>query len=147
MAKHTILKQAVLKTSVSCPQNEYVRIGERKVLAGELLALGFSINSGQDSSLGRAYFDPQAGAVDMNGTLRIYIHDASDIPKVQVFEGHTSELRANIADRRTWRVLEQRSEWVKENSRLVFFFKNDDATATMTAADSTLYFDSTLENV
>ena len=93
-------------------------------------------------SLGRIYFAPvNAAAAAMKGSLRVYRVDANDIPLDLVFEGHTSELTSTVADRTTWRVLEDKNKQVKEDSKFVFYFKNDEATATLDVSASTLYVD------
>lgn len=144
-----IYDKSLLKDTVTVKKDEYTRVGEFVCPIGQLRTLGFNVNAGQMDSLGRAMADFKDGSnVDIEGTIRIYMHNSNDIPIGDpIFEGHTSELRRATAERTQQRVLAQRDLWIKENSKMVIFFKADEGSdgKIITKANSTMYLDGTLE--
>lgn len=151
--KHVFTKNIMLASQPTLSISRFTEIARRTIQAGELIAIGNSVDAGQNDSTGRIFaklMDTTATPVEMQGTVRIWVHDASDQPIYKVFEGHTSELSATQANRITWRVLPQGTVWAKENSSFVVSFKPDSVAGTtsiLDPADCIMFIDATLQNV
>lgn len=141
--KHVYTPQDFNFADVLCPVGEFKEIGRFTCTVGQVMGMGYGANLGQQNSLGRIYFDPKiTGAVAVEGEIRIMRYDSNDMPTGLVFAGHTSELRATLADRTTWRVFEDKNRQIKEDSQYRIFFKNmETADKTLTKADSKFYID------
>lgn len=140
--KQVFTQPRVLTADVACAKDEFVKIGSITCPAGQIWGIGYANNLGQQDSLGRAFFKPiDTVAAAMVGSLRVFRVDANDLPQDLVFEGHTSELTATVADRSTWRVLEDKNKQIKEDSKYDFYFQNDNAVVTLDVSASTMFID------
>jgi hypothetical protein len=129
--------------TIVCTAGQYNRIGEYKILAGELLALGFGTNNDQSNAIGRIYILMNvAGPTEVPGYYRITQMSASDRPGIILWESRTEITNANPTDRTKQVPLNESPYFIGQDKRIAFDFMPD-ATATVTKADSKIRLDVT----
>jgi hypothetical protein len=135
--------QLFASATVVCTAGQYNRIGEYKILAGELLALGYGDSNDQAGAIGRIYmlFDV-AGPTEVPGIYRITQMSASDRPGIILWESRTEITNANATDRTKQLPLNESPYFIGQDKRIAIDFMPD-ATATVTKADSKFRLDVT----
>jgi hypothetical protein len=132
--------------TVVCNAGQYNKLGEYKILAGEVLAVGFGPQSGMDNAQGRIYADLRDNAaapgVAVNGMLRLEVYSPKDRPMVTVFEFRTEVLRTSAADRTKQIPLPEGDFFLSEDKKYVLSFKPD-ATVTIGKANTFIILDTT----
>jgi len=132
--------------TVVCTAGQFTRLGEYRVLAGDLVALGFGECECQNTAIGRFYGLMQtAPATPTNGVLRISTMTANDRPYSIVFEART-EITSASTTRSEELPLPQDNLWLSQDKRFELSF-NPDTTSTITLADSVILADITKEDV
>jgi hypothetical protein len=133
--------------TVACTAGQFTRIGEYKVLSGDLVALGYSDLDDQCGAVGRIYIAMCiAGPADSDGTIRLSLMSSADRQLSIEFECRTEILKENLTDRTKQLPLEVSENWLSLDKRFELSF-NPDVTATVTKADSTILIDITKEAV
>jgi len=106
----------------------FQKIGEYVVVAGEAVQVGFGASSGQHSAEGRVYLDLQDDAADeVNGLVRVEIHNPRDRHRMTVFESRTETLRTSAADRRQQLAFPKVGDAVTTDYKIVITVRPDDA--------------------
>lgn len=124
---------------------KFVRLGEYKVQAGELVALGFGGESGQESAQGRIYGllkDDTVPAVILNGVVRLSVFSPQDRPMEIVQEYRTETINTSATDRTKQVPFPFKDPFVSEDKKIVLEFKSD-TTATVVKADCDMILDIT----
>lgn len=130
--------------NVDVLEGQFVKLGERKVEAGELITIGYGMQSGQQSAQGRIYMDVQGGAGALNGTLRLSVYSPQDRPLKILGEWRTETLRTGAGDRTQQVPLPENMTWLSEDKKLVLEFEADNA-GTVSKANTAVLFDTTTE--
>jgi len=133
--------------TVVCPLGQFTRIGEYKVLSGDLIALGYSDLDDQCGAVGRIYCIMQtAPATPCEGTIRLSLMSSADRQLSIEFECRTEILKENPTDRTKQLPFEVSETWLGIDKRFEFSFCPD-ANVTITKADSIIRVDITKEAV
>lgn len=141
--------ELVSTTTVSLPAGQFTKVGERKVEAGELLAIGFGQQSGQESAQGRIFMDLKdttATPVAVVGTVRLQAYSPQNRPLVILGEWHTSTLSSGANDRTKQVPLPEDIYFLSEDKKLVLEVMPD-TTVTLSKANTTIIMDTTTETV
>jgi hypothetical protein len=113
--------------------NEYVRVGEYKVLAGEMISTGYGTYDTQDQSVGRIYnifMDDSTPPVELKGTFRLTAMTSFDRPYKILFESSYTALDQNGTDRSKQLPFADDSDlWISQDKRLELSFKCTSATS------------------
>lgn len=126
---------------------QFVKLGERKIEAGELLAVGFGQESGQNNAQGRIYMDLKTSAsAAIAGTVRLQAYSPQNRPLVILGEWRTETLSTGAGDRTKQVPFPEDIYWLSEDKKLVLEFAAD-AGATVAKAQSTILMDATEETV
>jgi hypothetical protein len=136
--------------TVTCTAGVPVQLGHRKIEAGEMIAIGYGQQSGQESAQGRVYMDlrdssASPGAV-MKGLVRLQAYSPQGRP-IRILGEWRSEVLATGKDDRTKQVpLPEDIYYLPEDRKLVLEFIAD-ATQTLGKTNSSIYLDTTTETV
>lgn len=126
---------------------QFVKVGERKIEAGELLAIGYGQESGQNNAQGRIFMDLKtAASAAIAGTVRLQAYSPQNRPLVILGEWRTETLSTGAGDRTKQVPLPEDIYWLSEDKKLVLEF-NADAGATLAKTQSTILLDATEETV
>jgi uncharacterized protein YneR len=146
MAFRTAFTKAhLLDGDTAVTAGTFMKVGEYKVQAGEMVSMGFGQQSGQQNAQGRIFADLKNGAttpVDLNGTIRFSVYSAQDRPLEIISEYRTETLRTDVSDRTLQVPLPEDDLWISEDKKLVLEFQSD-TSDTVTAANSTVIIDMT----
>ena len=144
----TALTKADLMTGdVVLTAGQFVKVGERKIEAGELLAIGYGQESGQNNAQGRIFMDLKtAASAAIAGTIRLQAYSPQNRPLVILGEWRTETLSTGAGDRTKQVPLPEDIYWLSEDKKLVLEFAAD-AAATVAKAQSTILLDATEETV
>lgn len=115
----------IANASTNTVAGQFVKLGERKIYAGEQIALGFAESAGQDNAVGRLFIDLQNATVAVEGTVRISIFSPQNRPLVTLHEFRTETLRHGAADRSLQVPFPVGSAWSSEDKKLVLEFMAD----------------------
>lgn len=133
--------------------NEFVKIGEYKVLADELVGMGYGAGSQQDNAAGRIYADfkdTTGTPVAVSGIFRIMIMSSQNIPigeKPVILDIDTAILRGST-NRTEQLPFEFQNFFLSKDKKFVFYLMNIAASAqTVSKANSTVYIDITKQLV
>jgi hypothetical protein len=126
---------------------QFVKLGERKIEAGELLSIGFGDESGQNNAQGRIYMKLRnATPADVEGTVRLQVYSPQNRPLVILGEWRTETLKAGDTDRTKQIPLPENMYSLSEDKKLVLEFMAD-VSGVVTKANSTIIFDTTTQTV
>lgn len=140
-------KNLVSAATVSVVANQIIRLGEYVVQAGEVIALGYGEQSGQNTAQGRFFADLKSDAdVVLNGTVRLSIYSPQNKPLVTLAEYRTETLASGSADRSLQTPFPVMNDWASEDKKIVLEFISD-TTATLSQANSDILMDITIEEV
>ncbi|QHA00531.1 hypothetical protein [Dehalobacter restrictus] len=131
--------------TVSVLAGQFVKLGEYQVQAGELVAVGYGAESGQESAQGRIYAllkDGEAVPGIINGVVRVSIYSPQDRPIEILQEYRTETLNTSSTDRTKQVPLPLINAFVSEDKKIVLEMKAD-ANATLTKANCDLIMDIT----
>jgi len=130
--------------TVVCTAGQFTRVGEYKVTAGELLAMGYGEeNGGYAVAIGRIYMLLQTAVpAESLGTVRLTAMTSFDRPSEILFECPNSVIDNNPTDRTKQLPLPVHDLFLSQDKRLELSF-NPYVTATITLADSTINLDVT----
>jgi hypothetical protein len=133
--------------TVVCTTGQFTRLGEYKVLSGDLIALGYSDLDDQCGAVGRIYCALSTSApADIPGTIRLSLMSSADRQLSIEFECRTEILKENPTDRTKQLPFEVGMNWLSLDKRFELSF-NPDATATVAKANSVVRVDITKEAV
>lgn len=135
--------------TVSVLAGQYVKLGELKVEAGELVAIGYGQESGQNNAQGRIYMDikdTSATPAPVKGKVRLQVYSPQNRPLVILGEWRTETLTSGANDRTKMIPLPEDVYFLSEDKKLVLEFIAD-ANATVSKANSTILLDTTLETI
>jgi hypothetical protein len=139
-------KDDLIDTStVATITGQYVRLGTYVVTAGEIVAVGYGRESGQENAQGRIYGqfkDGQGTPALIPGTVRLSIYSAQDRPMEIMHEFRTETLDTSSTDRTKQIPFPVYNGFVSEDKKIVLEFKADTG-ATLTRANCTLILDVT----
>lgn len=134
-------------STVVCTAGQFTRLGEYKVLSGDLIALGFSDLDDQCGAVGRIWVNLNAtGPTVAPGTIRLSLMSSADRQLSIEFECRTEILINNSTDRTKQLPFEVSDSWLSLDKRFELSF-NPDTTVTLTKADSKILIDITKEAV
>lgn len=136
----------ISSSTVTTVAGQFVKLGERKIEAGELLALGFGAQSGQESAQGRIYVDMQNATVAVEGTVRLQVYSPQNRPMVILGEWRTETLRTGDGDRTKQVPLPEDIYFLSEDKKLVLEFQAD-ASGIVDKSKTKIIFDTTTETV
>lgn len=123
--------------------NQFIEFGRITGQAGVAYALGYGLSEGQDSANGRFYMVLKtAGAVVIDGDLRIELLDAQDKVQMIVWEGRTEQVAMGAGDRTKQLPFPLIPHAIGENYKFSFKIKAD-AAATIDDASSDIIMDAT----
>ena len=128
--------------TVVCVAGNPIKLGEYVVPAGELVAIGYGDQDGQDSANGRIYIDLQTSTADADGLVRISAFSPQDRPYEILREYRTETLRQGAGDRTKQIPFPVHDLNISEDKKIVLEFIAD-AGVTVTKADSTILMDIT----
>jgi hypothetical protein len=137
-------------STVSCNAGEYTRVGEYKVVAGELVSVGAGDQSGQESAQGRIFIDIKdngtSPGANVDGVVRLTVYSPQDRPIEILGEWRTETLRTVVTDRTKQIPFPEDDLFVSEDKKLVLEFKSD-TSATLGKVNSTVLIDITKATV
>lgn len=129
--------------TVSLIANQFNKLGEYIVKAGEVISIGYGAQSGMDNALGRIYGIMQdATPAEIPGTWRLSIYSPQDRPIKILWELRTEAVNTVATDRTKQTPLPIGIEDVTKDKKFVLEFKPDVA-KTMDLTKSKLQFDVT----
>lgn len=133
--------------------NEFIKIGEYKVLADELVGMGYGAGTQQDNAAGRIYADfkdTTGTPVAIGGTFRIMMMSSQNIPlgeKPVILDIDVAILRGST-NRSEQLPFDFQNVFLSKDKKFVFYIKNVFASAqTVSKANSTVYIDITKQLV
>lgn len=132
----------ITNATTVCVAGNPTILGEYVVPAGELVAIGYGKESGQESAQGRIFIDLQAAAAAANGVIRISAYSPQNRPKEIMKEFRTETLRQNETDRTKQVPFAQHDLFVSEDKKIVLEFIAD-ANATVDKSKCKILFDIT----
>lgn len=130
--------------SVQCLPGQFVKLGERKVEAGELITIGYGMQSGQQSAQGRIYANISTSTGGINGTLRLSVYSPQNRPLKILAEYRAETLRTDANDRTLQVPFPENMTWISEDNKLVVEFMAD-ATGSVDKANTEILMDTTTE--
>jgi hypothetical protein len=133
--------------TVTCLPNVPTKLGEYKVQAGEMIALGYGEQSGLDNAVGRFYAsikDTNATPVELNGVLRLSVFSPQDRPLQILAEYDTDIVNDNPSDRTKQTPFPFNKTFLSEDKKLVLeFISSAGSSVTVSQANSKILFDVT----
>lgn len=143
------LTQADLITSATTAvtAGQFVKLGERKIEAGELMAIGYGQESGQNNAQGRIHVLLKNATVEIKGTVRLQVYSPQNRPLAILGEWRTEVLSTGAGDRTKQVPLPEHSIWMSEDKKLVLEFMSDTTDSALTKSTSTILIDITEEAV
>lgn len=133
--------------TVVCTAGQFTRLGEYKVLSGDLIALGYGDLDDQCGAVGRIYLLlKDAGPTEVPGTYRLSLMSSADRQLSIEFECRTEITDNNPTDRTKELPFEVSMTWLGLDKRFELAF-NPDTTATIVKANSKVLIDITKEAV
>jgi hypothetical protein len=145
--RSALTKNDLMSGDIVLTAGNFVKLGERKIEAGELLALGFGLETGQESAQGRVYMDLKTSAsAVIAGTIRLQVYSPQNRPLVILGEWRTETISTGAGDRTKQIPLPESMYWVSEDKKIVLEFAAD-AAATVAKTQSTILIDTTEETV
>jgi hypothetical protein len=134
-------------TTVVCTAGQFTQLGEYKVLAGDIVSLGYSDLDDQCGAVGRIYCSlKDATPADAPGTIRLSLMSSADRQLSIEFETHTSIVNQNLTDRTKQLPFEVSDTWLGIDKRFQLSF-NPTTTVTLTKANCVIRIDITKEAV
>lgn len=133
-------------TTTATIAGQFVKLGERKIYAGEMIALGVGEASGQDNAVGRLWMDIKNATVAVEGTIRLSIFSPQNRPLVVLHEFRTETLRSGTTDRSLMVPLPVGTAWASEDKKIVLEFQAD-ASGIVDRAQTKILIDTTVEAV
>lgn len=140
-------------STVALTQNEYTKIGEVVVKADQLIGMGFGGGENQDNASGRIYVDLMDNAstpAAVNGKFRIMMQSSQDMPisSVPVILDVDLDILRSGANSRGGQIPWQFHDiLLSKDKKFVFYVKCDDASITLSKANSTVNIDITQQLV
>jgi hypothetical protein len=148
--RSALTESDLVSGDVALVVGQFVKLGERKIEAGELLAIGYGMQSGQNNAQGRIFMDLRDNAaapgVEVNGTVRLQVHSPQNRPIKILGEWRTETLRSGETDRALMIPLPENFTWLSEDKKLVLELQAD-AAATLGKANSGILMDTTTEGM
>jgi hypothetical protein len=145
-----IEKDLINTTTVAVVSGTFIKLGERKVEAGEMLTIGYGSQAGQTDAVGRFYLslkDTTATPVQLHGKVRLSVYSPQNRPLRILGEYRTETLLSGgTADRSLNTPLPENFTWLSEDKKLVLEFQSD-TNATLSQANSDMLMDITVEAV
>lgn len=132
----------IAKDTTVCVAGNPTILGEYVVPAGELVAIGYGKESGQESAQGRIFIDLQESGAAANGVIRISAYSPQNRPKEIMKEFRTETLRQNETDRTKQVPFAQHDLFVSEDKKIVLEFIAD-ADVTVDKSKCKILFDIT----
>jgi hypothetical protein len=133
--------------TVVCTAGQFTRLGEYKVLSGDLIALGYGDLDDQCGAVGRIYaLIKDVTPAEIPGTLRLSLMSSADRQLSIEFECRTEIIDSNPTDRTKMLPFEVSQTWLSLDKRFELSF-NPDTTATVVKANSKVLIDITKEAV
>jgi hypothetical protein len=134
--------------TVTCLPNVPTKLGEYKVQAGEMIALGYGEQSGLDNAVGRFFADIRDNAVApggaLNGVLRLSVFSPQDRPLQILAEYDTDIVNDNPTDRTKQTPFPFNKTFLSEDKKLVLeFISSAGASVVVSQANSKILFDVT----
>lgn len=149
MAQNEVYRSALTESNmmqastVSAVAGNFIKLGEYKVEAGQLISIGYGEQSGLDSAQGRIYLalnDSASAAI--HGKIRLAVHSPQGRPMMILAEYRTETLRDNPNDRTKQTPFPENQYWLSEDKKLVLEFEAD-STKTVDKSKSDILFDVT----
>lgn len=133
--------------TVTTTAGQFVKLGERKILAGETIGLGYGDASGQDNAVGRLFMDlKDSTPANVNGIVRLSIYSPQNRPLIVLHEFRTETLRMGSTVRDQQIPFPIGSAWASEDKKIVLEFMAD-ASGLVNRTNTTILLDITVEAV
>lgn len=134
--------ELIAAASTTLVVGQFNKLGEYQVPAGELVALGYGNESGQESAQGRLYMKLMTSTpTEVSGTIRMEVWSPQDRP-IEIVHEFRTEALSNSTDRTKQIPFPIKSPLVSEDKKIVLMFKPDFA-ATLAKASCTINMDIT----
>jgi hypothetical protein len=133
--------------SIALLANQFNKLGERIIQAGERIEIGFGALSGMDNAVGRInikMMDTAGTPVEIKGLIRLTALTPQNRFLETVFELRSEQANANSTDRTKWRPLPEQNVVLTEDKKFVLEFWPD-AAATLSRANSEVLIDVTID--
>lgn len=143
----------ISSATVALVQNEYTKIGEVVVKADQLIGMGFGGGENQDNASGRIYIDLMDNGgtpAAINGKFRIMMQSSQDMPigGVPVILDVDLDILRSGTNNRGGQIPWQFNDiLLSKDKKFVFYVKSDDASKTLSRANSTVNIDITQQLV
>jgi hypothetical protein len=136
-------KNELISGDIVLSAGQYNKLGQYVVQAGEQISIGYGSQGGMDNAVGRIYAMLNTSVpAEIKGKLRLSIYSPQDRPMRIIWEMRTEALNTVATDRTKQTPLPESIELVTEDKKIVLEFLPD-AAATLSKAQSTLFFDIT----
>jgi hypothetical protein len=138
-------KEDLLFTSTPCNAGQYTKIGEYKIVAGELVKLGY-LQGDQAGAEGRIHIELKNSAgTTLSGTIRLVALSPQDMPLNPsiLFEARTEALNQSSSDRTKQIPFNDLGIALSEDKKYAVNFKPDGSSVTVDKAKSTVLMDIT----
>lgn len=128
--------------TVDCIAGNPIMLGAYTVPAGELVSIGYGLQSGQESAQGRIFIDLQTATGKADGLVRITAYSPQNRPKEIMKEYRTETLRENGTDRTKQIPFPEHDLYISEDKKIVLEFIAD-TDVTVDKSKSTILMDIT----
>lgn len=108
-----------------CVPGNPIMLGEYIVPAGELVSIGYGMESGQESAQGRIFIDLQSATLPVDGLVRITAFSPQNRPQEIMREYRTETLRQNSTDRTKQISFPEHPLYISEDKKIVLEFIAD----------------------
>lgn len=147
--RSTLINDDLISADTLLILGQFIETGRVTIPAGVAMAIGYGPLRGHHEAIGRAYADFKASATDIDGLLRLDLHNPQDRVIKTLFESRTESLRSTQTDRTVQLPFSDDTGVVfGEDWSLVLKIKADTLTDyTLVLATSIIMFDVTMYDV
>ena len=133
----------LIKADTVLVAGQYNKIGEYKVLAGEVISPGYGIYDSMENAVGRIYGILKVAAdTEIVGTYQLAVHSPQDIQLAPLGTWRTEDWNTVVADKTKQIPFARMPLQITKDKKLVLFFMPD-ASATIDHTKSKLSMDIT----
>jgi hypothetical protein len=145
--RSALTKNDLITADLALSAGVFMKLGEYRVQAGELMTIGYGQESGQESAQGRIFANlTTAASAPITGTIRLQAYSPQNRPLVVLGEWRTEVLSQGAGDRTKQVPLPEQLYWLSEDKKLFLEFSSDTA-VTLAKTQSTFIIDTTEETV
>lgn len=115
----------IKNASTTCIAGNPIMLGEYVVPAGELVSIGYGLETGQENAQGRVFINLQATAAAVDGLVRLTAFSPQNRPQEIMREFRTETLRDNATDRTKQIGFPEHPLYISEDKKIVLEFIAD----------------------